>query len=146
LFKLFKLLPPSRTRAKRSPRVLLLEYQNPGFSNEPYFLPRKIEYSYKYSQPRSKVATGFYVRQKDSLHLPIQSPDLTFCLSSLKSLSHSTASHVMADTAFRKIDIDSLEEDVLVESDLYDPDPRGRDAVNAEAKQKSGEARGLVSK
>jgi actin related protein 2/3 complex subunit 5 len=52
----------------------------------------------------------------------------------------------MADTAFRKIDIDSLEEDVLVESDLYDPDPRGPDAVNAEAKQKSGEARGLVSK
>lgn len=52
----------------------------------------------------------------------------------------------MAEYAFRKIDIDELEEDVLLPSDLYDPDPRGPDVVHAEAKQKSGEARGLVSK
>ena len=52
----------------------------------------------------------------------------------------------MAEYAFRKIDIDALEEDVLLPSDLYDPDPRGPDAVNAEAKQKSTEARGLVSR
>ena len=52
----------------------------------------------------------------------------------------------MAEYAFRKIDIDVLEEDVLLPSDLYDPDPRGPDGVNADAKQKSGDARGLVSK
>ncbi len=52
----------------------------------------------------------------------------------------------MAEYAFRKIDIDALDEEVLLHSDLYDPDPRGPDAVNAEAKQKAGEARGLVSK
>ena len=52
----------------------------------------------------------------------------------------------MSDTAFRKIDIDALDEDVLLTSDLYDPDPRGPDVVTSEAKQKSTEARGLVSK
>jgi actin related protein 2/3 complex subunit 5 len=52
----------------------------------------------------------------------------------------------MSDTAFRKIDIDALDEDVLSPSDLYDPDPRGPDGVLADAKSKSNEARGLVSK
>jgi hypothetical protein len=36
------------------------------------------------------------------------------------------------DTAFRKIDIDQYDEDRLVPSDLYDPDPRGPDGVLAE--------------
>lgn len=50
------------------------------------------------------------------------------------------------DGAFRKINIDLLEEDVLLPSDLYDPDPRGVDGVLADAKNRSGEVRGLVSK
>lgn len=50
------------------------------------------------------------------------------------------------DTAFRKINIDLLEEDVLTADDLYDPDPRGADQVLADAKSKSGQVRGLVSK
>jgi actin related protein 2/3 complex subunit 5 len=50
------------------------------------------------------------------------------------------------DGAFRKINIDLLEEDVLLPSDLYDPDPRGPDGVMADAKNRSGEVRSLVSK
>jgi len=48
--------------------------------------------------------------------------------------------------AFRKIDIDALDEDVLLPSDLYDPDPRTPQEVGSAASQKAGEARGLVSK
>jgi len=48
--------------------------------------------------------------------------------------------------AFRKIDIDALDEDVLLPAELVDPDPRGPDGVLADAKRKSGDARGLVSK
>jgi len=48
--------------------------------------------------------------------------------------------------AFRKIDIDALDEDVLLPSDLYDPDPRSPQEVGSAATQKAGEARGLVSK
>jgi actin related protein 2/3 complex subunit 5 len=52
----------------------------------------------------------------------------------------------MSEYAFRKIDIDALDEDVLSPSDLYDPDPRGPDGVLSDAKQRSNDARGLVSK
>jgi actin related protein 2/3 complex subunit 5 len=52
----------------------------------------------------------------------------------------------MSEYAFRKIDIDAYDEDVLLPSDLYDPDPRGPDGVTADAKQRSNEARGQVSK
>lgn len=48
--------------------------------------------------------------------------------------------------AFRKINIDALDEDVLLPSDLVDPDPRGPDGVLADAKRRSGDVRGLVSK
>lgn len=40
------------------------------------------------------------------------------------------------DTAFRKIDIDAYDEDAFLESELYDPDPRGPAQVLADAKQK----------
>lgn len=50
------------------------------------------------------------------------------------------------DTAFRKIDIDALEEDVLLPSDLYDPDPRGAAGVLEEARAKSGDVRGSISR
>jgi actin related protein 2/3 complex subunit 5 len=48
--------------------------------------------------------------------------------------------------AFRKIDIDALDEDVLLPSDLYDPDPRGAQEVTSQASQKANEARGIVSR
>ncbi|ODN82041.1 hypothetical protein L202_02363 [Cryptococcus amylolentus CBS 6039] len=52
----------------------------------------------------------------------------------------------MSEYAFRKINIDALEEDVLLPSDLYDPDPRGPDGVLADAQSRSGEVRSLVSR
>jgi hypothetical protein len=52
----------------------------------------------------------------------------------------------MSEYAYRKIDIDALDEDVILPSDLYDPDPRGVQGVLSEAQRKSGEVRGLVSK
>lgn len=63
-------------------------------------------------------------------------------LSTLFSASHNT----MSDYAFRKIDIDALDEDVLLPSDLYDPDPRGPDGVLEDAKRRSADVRGLVSR
>lgn len=48
--------------------------------------------------------------------------------------------------AFRKIDIDALEEEILLPSDLYEPDPRGPDGAYSEAQQRSQECRSLVSK
>ncbi|GHJ84248.1 hypothetical protein NliqN6_0650 [Naganishia liquefaciens] len=50
------------------------------------------------------------------------------------------------NTAFRKIDIDQYDEDRLVPSDLYDPDPRGPDGVLADARNKSTEVRSLLSR
>ncbi|WVN88369.1 uncharacterized protein L203_103575 [Cryptococcus depauperatus CBS 7841] len=52
----------------------------------------------------------------------------------------------MADFAFRGINIDALEEDVLLPSDLYDPDPRGPEGVLSDAQKRSGDVRGLVSR
>ncbi|KAG8989171.1 hypothetical protein FRB93_003732 [Tulasnella sp. JGI-2019a] len=48
--------------------------------------------------------------------------------------------------AFRKIDIDAYDEDVLLESDLVDPDPRDPATVLSDAKTKSGQVRGFLSK
>lgn len=53
---------------------------------------------------------------------------------------------VMADTAFRKIDIDKFEEDVLLETDLYEADPRDPATVLEAAKAKSASVRGFLSK
>ena len=52
----------------------------------------------------------------------------------------------MSEYAFRKIDIDAYDEDVLLPSDLYDPDPRGPSGVTQDANAKANEARGLVSR
>ncbi|KAG8923407.1 hypothetical protein FRC03_011209 [Tulasnella sp. 419] len=48
--------------------------------------------------------------------------------------------------SFRKIDIDAFDEDVLLESDLVDPDPRDPAIVLAEARSKSTQVRGYLSK
>lgn len=51
----------------------------------------------------------------------------------------------MSEYAFRKIDIDALDEDTLLTSDLVIPDPRGPAQVLTDAKKKSQDVRGLVS-
>lgn len=50
------------------------------------------------------------------------------------------------DGAFRKIDIDAFDEDVLLESELYEPDPRDPSQVLEEAKAKSVAVRSSLSK
>lgn len=50
------------------------------------------------------------------------------------------------DGAFRKIDIDAFDEDVLLESELYEPDPRDPSQVLDEAKAKSVAVRSSLSK
>lgn len=60
--------------------------------------------------------------------------------------THPPTASMSSEYAFRKIDIDALDEDVLSPQDLYDPDPRGPDGVLADAKRRSNDARGLVSK
>jgi len=50
------------------------------------------------------------------------------------------------ETAFRKIDIDVYDEDVLQEEELYDADPRDPAQVLTDAKQKASAVRGYLSK
>jgi actin related protein 2/3 complex, subunit 5 len=52
----------------------------------------------------------------------------------------------MADYSFRKIDIDKFEEDVLLETDLYEADPRDPAQVLEAAKAKAAVVRGSLSK
>lgn len=52
----------------------------------------------------------------------------------------------MADTAFRKIDIDAYDEDTLLESELYEPDPRDPGMVLNDAKQKQTAVRSSLSR
>lgn len=52
----------------------------------------------------------------------------------------------MAEFAFRKIDIDKFEEDVLLETDLYEADPRDPATILEAAKAKSAAVRGFLSK
>ncbi|KAF8532611.1 actin-related protein 2/3 complex subunit 5 [Gautieria morchelliformis] len=52
----------------------------------------------------------------------------------------------MADTAFRKIDIDAYDEDTLLESELYEPDPRDPGTVLNDAKQKQSAVRSSLSR
>ena len=48
--------------------------------------------------------------------------------------------------AFRKIDIDQYEEDVLLEEELYEPDPRDPATILNETKQKATTVRGSLSR
>lgn len=50
------------------------------------------------------------------------------------------------DTAFRKIDIDAYDEDVLQESELFDADPRDPSQVLDEAKQRQVAVRSSLAK
>ncbi|THH18239.1 hypothetical protein EW146_g2713 [Bondarzewia mesenterica] len=50
------------------------------------------------------------------------------------------------DVNFRKIDIDAFDEDVLLESELYEPDPRSPTQVIEESKAKAAAVRSSLSK
>jgi actin related protein 2/3 complex subunit 5 len=50
------------------------------------------------------------------------------------------------DTNFRKIDIDLYDEDVLVETELYNADPRDPAQVLNDAKQKGAAVRSALAK
>ena len=52
----------------------------------------------------------------------------------------------MADINFRKIDIDAYDEDVLAETELYDPDPRDPAQILNDTKQKASAVRSALSK
>jgi len=52
----------------------------------------------------------------------------------------------MADVNFRKIDIDVYDEDALVETELYDADPRDPTQALSDAKQKATAVRSALSK
>jgi actin related protein 2/3 complex, subunit 5 len=47
---------------------------------------------------------------------------------------------------FRKIDVDAYDEDVLLETELYDPDPRGPQQVIDDAKAKAASVRTSLAK
>jgi actin related protein 2/3 complex, subunit 5 len=50
------------------------------------------------------------------------------------------------DINFRKIDVDVYDEDILQETELYDPDPRGPQQVIQDAKAKAGSVRTSLAK
>lgn len=50
------------------------------------------------------------------------------------------------DVNFRKIDIDQFDEDVLLETELYDADPRDPAQVTEEAKARAAAVRSSLSK
>ncbi|EJT97198.1 arp2/3 complex 16 kda subunit [Dacryopinax primogenitus] len=50
------------------------------------------------------------------------------------------------DTHFRRINIDQYDEDVLLPSELYDPDPRSPAQVQADAQQRSSSVQGSLSR
>ena len=52
----------------------------------------------------------------------------------------------MAEISFRKIDVDVYDEDALVETELYDADPRGPAQVLNDVKQKATAVRSALSK
>ena len=48
--------------------------------------------------------------------------------------------------AFRKIDVDQYDEDVFLDSELYESDPRDPSTVLSDAKQKASGIRGFLAK
>ena len=64
----------------------------------------------------------------------------------ITTLPHLSLSLEMSDINFRKIDIDAYDEDVLVETELYDTDPRDPAQALNDAKQKATAVRSALSK
>jgi len=76
--------------------------------------------------------------------------------SSRASAPNATLSRKMAGMAkrvdvgetakYRKIDVDALDEDILVETELYEPDPRDPSTVLGDTKHKVSQVRSYLSK
>ena len=64
----------------------------------------------------------------------------------LAALVHDSSIFDTMDTAFRKIDIDAFDEDVIHESELYEADPRDPSEVLDDAKQRQVAVRSLLAK
>jgi len=77
-------------------------------------------------------------------------PHVTLALStdrwSLRAVPFIKVNTTQMDVNFRKIDIDAYDEDVLLETELYDPDPRGPQQVLDEAKAKAASVRTSLAK
>ena len=52
----------------------------------------------------------------------------------------------MSDNAFRKLDIDAFDEDLLHESELWEPDPRDPAQALSDARQKAAAVRSALAK
>lgn len=50
------------------------------------------------------------------------------------------------DTSFRRLPIDLYDEDRVLESELYTPDPRDPSTVLSDTRAKQGEVRGLLQR
>jgi ARP2/3 complex 16 kDa subunit (p16-Arc) len=70
----------------------------------------------------------------------------TTCRKVLKVKLLRSITRRLMDTNFRKIDIDLYDEDVLVETELYDADPRDPSQVLSDTKQKSTLVRSALAK
>ena len=64
----------------------------------------------------------------------------------LRQSSAIKVSTTQMDVNFRKIDIDAYDEDVLLETELCDPDPRGPQQALDEAKAKAASVRTSLAK
>lgn len=52
----------------------------------------------------------------------------------------------MSEGAFRKLNVDQYDEDRVLETELYDPDPRGPAEVLRVAKDKQGQVRSVLQR
>ena len=68
------------------------------------------------------------------------------CIILPRATSLATATDNSMDINFRKIDVDAYDEDVLLETELYDPDPRGPHQVIEDAKTKAASVRTSLAK
>lgn len=50
------------------------------------------------------------------------------------------------DTAFRKINIDAYDEDTILDTELYDADPRDPTTILSDAKQKANAVRSSLAR
>jgi hypothetical protein len=85
--------------------------------------------------------------KKSSHNFSHESPQFLKLLQSVPRKARSCdGAIIMSTTSFRKIDIDAFDEDVLQESELYDPDSRDPSEALSDAKQKAAAVRTSLSR
>jgi hypothetical protein len=75
-----------------------------------------------------------------------RNPSDESCILPRATVVSSLADNNSMDINFRKIDVDAYDEDVLLETELYDPDPRGPQQVIEDAKAKAASVRTSLAK